>query len=435
MKYINASVLNEFNIGDYVIRSYEQIESVKQDVEAIVNEVRENGDAAVIKFTEKFDGVKMKKEELVVSSEEINEAYKNIDSELVDSLKFAIKNIKKFHENQLNIVKDSWAVKIDKGITAGQIYRPIEKIGVYIPGGRAIYPSTVLMAVCPAKVAGVREIIMCTPPNENKKISPAILIAANECGVDKIFKIGGAQAIAAMAFGTDTVKSVYKIYGPGNKWVNAAKKIVSNQVAIDNPAGPSEILIIADESANYEYVILDLISQVEHDPENVGIVVSDSESLIKKIQENIEDFIGRSERKDIIRKALEEKGLIIKAKDIEQCAEVCNLIAPEHLEILTNNPKEILSTIKNAGAIFLGENTPVPLGDYSAGTNHILPTGGTAKMYSGLNIFEYIKIIDVLECSKEGLKKLAKSTGIIAEFEGLYGHKSAVDYRLKNDDN
>jgi histidinol dehydrogenase len=428
MRVINASDINESNIGDIILRSYEQIENIKGDVEEILKNVRDNGDQAIIDYAKKFDQVQLNKEDLLVKTEELEEAYKEVNPELIDALKFALRNIIKFHEAQK---REMWFLEVEKGVNAGQIYRPIEQIGLYIPGGRAAYPSTVLMAAGPAKVAGVKSMVMCSPPNRDKKINPAILIAASECGVKTIYKIGGAQAIAAMTFGTETVSKVYKIFGPGNKWVNAAKKLLSNIVAIDNPAGPSEILIIADDSTNFEYAIADLVSQVEHDPENIGIVVSTSEELINQIQENIDNYVRDSERANIISKALKERGLLIKVKDIEQSVAVSNLIAPEHLEILTRNPREILDKISNAGAIFLGENTPVPLGDYSAGTNHILPTGGTAKMYSGLNIFEFLKIIDVLECNEKGLKKLAESTGIIAKFESLDAHKKAVELRLK----
>ena len=429
MRVIEASNLTESNVDNYIIRSYQQIEDIRNDVEKIINEVKKNGDKAIINFTQKFDEVKLTKDEIIVTKAEINEAYETISQELIDSFRLAINNIKKFHEFQK---KDSLVLELNKGVRVEQIFRPIEKIGIYIPGGLAVYPSSVMMTACPAKVVKVKEIFMCSPPNKEKKIDPAVLVAANECGVDKIYKIGGAQAIAAMAFGTETVKQVYKIFGPGNKWVNAAKNLVNNFVAIDNPAGPSEILIIADEFANYEYVIADLLSQVEHDPENLGIVVTHSENLVNKIQEYIEEFIHNYERSDIISKALEKKGLIIKTKNLDDSIRVSNLIAPEHIELLIKNPRNFVNKILNAGAIFLGENTPVPLGDYTAGINHILPTGGTAKMYSGLNIFDFLKIINVLECDFDGLKFLLKPTGNIAEFEGLYGHKKALELRFKD---
>jgi histidinol dehydrogenase len=428
IRIIESSDLKASNIDNFIARSSQQIEEIRSDVEKIIDEVKKNGDKALIKFTQTFDKVELKKDELLVTKEEINEAYEKVNQKLVDSLKLAIKNITKFQEAQR---KDPWFLELYKGVKAGQIYRPIEKIGIYIPGGRAVYPSTVLMAACPAKVAKVNEIVICSPPNKEKKIDPSILIAANECGIDTIYKIGGVQAIAAMAYGTESVKRVYKIFGPGNKWVMAAKKKVSNDIAIDLIAGPSEILIIADESANYKYVIADLLSQVEHDPENIGIIITHSEKLIDQIQGKIGEYVQNYKRKNIISEALEKKGLIIKTSSLEESINLSNLIAPEHLELLVKNPQNFLEKILNAGAIFLGQYSPVPLGDYTAGTNHILPTGGTAKMYSGLNIFDFFKIIDVLECDINGIKYLAKPSGIIAEFEGLYGHKRAINLRLK----
>lgn len=426
LRIINSDRISEESISNFIPRTITQLDEIKEDVLDIINEVKSSGDNAIIEFSKKFDNVEMEKSEIKVSKIEMTDAYEKIDEKLLEALRFAKKNLIKFHEAQ---IREDWAIEIEKGVKAGQVYRPLESVGIYIPGGRAIYPSTVLMAATPAYVAGVKDIILCSPPQKDKKIAAEIIVAAKEFGIDKIFKAGGAQAIAAMTYGTETIPKVQKIVGPGSKWVNVAKQLLSNEIAIDNPAGPSEILIIADENADYEYVILDFISQIEHDPDNVGIIVSNSPELIENVKKNLESFIQSSERKEIIKAAL-SNSLVIKANDLDDCIRISNIIAPEHVEILTNNPKEILKRINNAGAIFLGPYSPVPLGDYSAGTNHILPTGGNASKYSGLNVFDFLKIIDVLECDKEGLKKLSNSASTIAEFEGFFAHREAVQLRL-----
>jgi histidinol dehydrogenase len=428
LRVINSDKISEENISNFIPRTLGQLDEIKEEVLKILTEVKLTGDKALIKFSKEFDNVELEKKEIKVTDNEITEAYDRIDNNLLDALRVAKKNLIKFHKAQ---VREDWVIEIQKGVNAGQIYRPLDSIGIYIPGGRAIYPSTVLMAATPAYVAGVKDIILCSPPQQNKKIAPEIIVAAKEFGIEKMFKIGGAQAIAAMAYGTSTVPRVQKIVGPGNKWVNAAKQLLSNDVAIDNPAGPSEILIIADESVNFRYVIMDFISQIEHDPDNIGIIISTSLELIETVKKNLDNMIQKSERKEIIEEAI-KNSLIIRAHDLDECIRISNIIAPEHLEILTKNPKEIIKQINNAGAIFLGSYTPVPLGDYSAGTNHILPTGGNAKKYSGLSIFDFIKTIEVLECDKQGLKALKNSATIIAEFEGLFAHKKSIEERLKD---
>ena len=429
LKVISSDDVTEENIKNYIPRTSTELDSIREPVNKIINKVKFEGDQAIIELTKKFDGIDLDKTEIKVSKEEIGEAYDSIDKKLIDALKYAKKNLIKFHKAQK---REDWSIEIENGVNAGQIYRPLDSVGIYIPGGRAIYPSTVLMAATPAYVAGVKKIIICSPPQKDKKIAPEILVAAKEFEIDKIYKVGGAQAIAAMTFGTDTIPAVQKVVGPGNKWVNVAKQLLSTKIAIDTPAGPSEILIIADAFDNHKYVTIDLISQIEHDPENIGILVSDSSELIDKVNDNIESYVEKSERKDIIKIALKNNSLAIKAKDLEDCVRISNIIAPEHLQIFTKNPKEVLKSIKNAGAIFLGEYSPVPLGDYSAGTNHILPTGGNAKKYSGLNVFNFLKIIDVLECNDEGLKALSHSAITIAQFEGLYAHKKSIEERLKD---
>ncbi|MFX1411661.1 MAG: histidinol dehydrogenase [Promethearchaeota archaeon] len=425
---MNSEQISEENVSEFVFRTTIQLNDIKSDVLSIINDVKDYGDKAIVKFTKEFDEIDINISEIKVPKEEINEAYNNINKNLLEALRYAKRNLIKFHNAQK---REDWSIEIEKGVIISQIYRPLDSVGIYIPGGRAIYPSTVLMAATPAHVAGVKNIILCSPPQKNKTISPEILVASKEYGIDKIYKVGGAQAIAAMVYGTETIPKVQKVVGPGNKWVNAAKQILSNKIAIDTPAGPSEILIIADKYANFNYIISDLLSQIEHDPENVGIIISDSNELIEKINKNLKNSIKEIKRKDIVKSAL-NNCMIIKAKNIEDCARISNIIAPEHLEILTQAPKKVLERINNAGAIFLGPFSPVSLGDYSAGINHILPTGGNAKKYSGLNINDFYKTIDVLECNDKGLKKLSNSATIIAEFEGFYSHKRSIEERLKD---
>ncbi len=429
LRIINSDEISEESLSDLIPRTTAQLDEIKEDVLNIINEVKKNGDNALIDFSKTFDNVDLSISEIKVSDEEISEAYKKIDERLLEALRFAKNNLIKFHKAQ---IREDWTIEIDKGINAGQIYRPLESVGIYVPGGRAIYPSTVLMAASPAYVAGVKNISLCSPPQKDKKVAPEIIVAAKEFGIDKIFKVGGAQAISAMAYGTETIPKVEKVVGPGSKWVNVAKQLLSNTISIDTPAGPSEVLIIADQNADFKHVILDLLSQVEHDPDNIGIVITDSEELIKKIEDNLEDYLNESVRKEIIEHALKNNSLVIKAKNIEDCCRISNMIAPEHLELLIDNPKRLLPDIINAGAIFLGPYSPVPIGDYSAGTNHILPTGGNASKYSGLNVFDFLKIIEVLECDKEGLKKLSDSASTIAEFEGLFAHKKSIEERFRN---
>ena len=429
LRIINSDEISEESLSELIPRTTTQLDEIKEDVLNIINEVKKNGDNALIDFSKKFDNVELSTSEIKVSDDEISEAYKIIDERLLEALRFAKINLIKFHKAQ---IREDWTIEIDKGINAGQVYKPLESVGIYVPGGRAIYPSTVLMAASPAYVAGVKNMILCSPPQKDKNVAPEIIVAAKEFGIDKIFKVGGAQAISAMAYGTETIPKVEKVVGPGSKWVNAAKQLLSNEITFDNPAGPSEVLIIADRNANFKFVILDLLSQIEHDPDNIGIVVTDSEELIKKIELNIEGYVNQSVRKEIIEHALKNNSLLIKAKNVEECCKISNIIAPEHLEILVDNPRRLLPDIKNVGAIFLGPYSPVPLGDYSAGTNHILPTGGKAKNYSGLNVFDFLKIIEVLECDKDGLKILSDSAGTIAEFEGLFAHKKSIDERLRN---
>ncbi|MBD3349850.1 MAG: histidinol dehydrogenase [Candidatus Lokiarchaeota archaeon] len=438
LKIISGNTFLKEGVEKYLPRASYQMENLKKTVSGFVEEVKQYGDTAILEFTETFDKIELNIGDLKVKKNEIKEAYKLVDDNLVTALRKSIKNIKKFHKAQ---IRQDWEIETTKGVKAGQILRPLESVGIYIPGGRAIYPSTVLMTAIPAKVAGVSRLIICSPPNrykiDNKDyigIHPAILVAANECGVHDIFKVGSAWAIAAMAFGTDVIPQVTKIVGPGNKYVNAAKMMVKDYVLVDTPAGPSEIAIIADKTANPTYIAYDMFAQVEHAPDNVAVLITDSEELAEKTLEILGNKLDSMERKELIRENLEHSGLIVKTNNITEGINIANIIATEHLELLTRDNDEVLPLIKNAGAIFMGEYSPVPLGDYCAGTNHVLPTGGSAKFNSGLNTLDFMKIIDVLNCSKEGLKELEKILTPIAEFEGLTAHRDAVRVRFKDID-
>ncbi|MHA2121803.1 MAG: histidinol dehydrogenase [Promethearchaeota archaeon] len=431
LKVISSNEINEDTISKYIPRIVTQIASVKDVINTIIQAVRNDGDDAIIRFTKQYDNVKLSRNNIRVTKTEISEAYSKIDPILLEAIKSAKQNLIKFNTAQK---REDWTYEIEKGVVAGQVYRPLETIGIYIPGGKAIYPSTVLMIAAPAYVAGIHEIILCSPPQLDGKIAPEILVTAAEFKISHIYKVGGAQAIAAMAYGTETIPKVQKIFGPGSIWVTAAKQMLSTVTAIDSPAGPSEILIIADKFAPPNYIIVDLLSQIEHDPDNLGIIVSDSDYLISQIKNSIESYVVTSKRKDIIEKVLANNTLIIKAKNIADCIRISNLIAPEHLEILTENPGDVIRQVTNAGAIFLGINSPVSLGDYGAGTNHVLPTGGTAKNYSGLNLYDFLKTIDVLRCEKDGLENLSKTAIKFAEFEGLFAHKRSIEERLKDKD-
>ncbi|TCU68122.1 histidinol dehydrogenase [Tissierella praeacuta] len=408
-------------------RSKLEIDEINSIVKDILYNTRMKKDKALREYTEKFDGVLL--EDFLVSEEEIENALKNINRELKEDLIKAAENIKNYHEKQL---RKSYFLKEDKNIVLGQIISPLEKVGIYVPGGSASYPSTVLMNALPAKIAGVNEITMISPPNKYGKIKDSILVAAFIAGVNKIYKIGGAQGIAALAFGTETIGKVDKITGPGNIYVTLAKKQVSGYVGIDMLAGPSEIMIIADQWANPKYIAADLISQAEHDKMAASILVTDYEPIIDKVLLELELQIPSLDRKDIIKKSLEDYGIIILTESLEESIEIVNEIAPEHLEILTENPFEIYSNIKNAGAIFLGEYSPEPVGDYFAGTNHTLPTSSTSRFSSSLSVDDFIKKTSLIYYSKEALLESKDSIIRIAEEEGLRGHANSVKIRFED---
>lgn len=364
--------------------NYTEYEST---VNEIINNVKENRDKAVFEYTKKFDKADVDASNIRVTEEEIKEAYELVDEKLLAVIKKALVNIRKYHEKQL---QNSWFTTED-GIILGQKVTPIAKAGVYVPGGKAVYPSSVLMNVLPAKVAGVEKIVMCTPCGADGKVYPSTLVAANEAGVDEIYKVGGAQAIAAMAFGTESVPKVDKIVGPGNIFVALAKKAVFGYVSIDSIAGPSEILVLADETANPRYVAADLLSQAEHDEMASAILITTSEELAKKVSEEVDKFVEVLSRKEIIEKSLENYGYILVAEDMDEAIDAVNDIASEHMEIVTRDPFSVMTKIKNAGAIFIGEYSSEPLGDYFAGPNHVLPTNGTAKFFSALSVDDFIK--------------------------------------------
>ncbi|BDZ71326.1 histidinol dehydrogenase [Methanobacterium petrolearium] len=409
-------------------RSQPDTSAVINTVGDIISDVKNRQDEALRHYTKKFDGVNLN--ELLVSKEDIEESFNKIDPELIGSLKKAALNIGKFHQSQLPL---DWSMEVDDGVTAGQIVRPLEKVGCYIPGGRAAYPSSILMTVIPAKVAGVQEIVCCTPPGKDGKVKDVVLAAAYIAGADKLYRVGGAQAIAAMAYGTQTIQAVDKIVGPGNIFVTAAKKMVYGQVDIEFPAGPSEVLIIADETANPNFIALDLMAQAEHDPQAAAVLVTTSKELAQKVKENVTRDLPQMERNEIIEQSLAQNGLIILADTIQECVDFSNDYAPEHLMIMTSDAEEIVPDIRNAGSIFLGNLTPVAAGDYGSGTNHVLPTSFCARMYSGLSTESFLKKPTVQKITRDGLKNLKDVVIPLAEYEGLYAH--AESFRRRLDEN
>ncbi len=401
-------------------------EEVAVAVQEVVDRVRKEGDPAVLEYTEKFDKVKLTLKDLRVSADEIKDAYAKVESKKVDALKLAAQNIRAFHEKQK---LSSWVSQEADGVILGQLARPIRSAGVYVPGGKACYPSSVLMNVIPATVAGVEQLVMCSPvPGGN--LNPYILIAANIAGVSEIYKIGGAQAIAAMAYGTATIPRVDKIVGPGNIYVATAKRYVFGQVDIDMIAGPSEILIIADQSADPEFVASDLLSQAEHDELASSILVTTSRDLADKVNTEVERQLANLSRKEIARKAIDRFGAIVIVNSLEQAADVSNSIAPEHLELAVEKPFELLGRIKNAGAIFLGHYTPESVGDYVAGPNHVLPTGGTARFFSPLSTDSFMKKSSLIFYTREGLDKVGEAVTQIADVEGLEAHGNTIRVRM-----
>lgn len=405
--------------------SYGKFEAAVNDI--LLN-VRTNKDEALFKYTKDFDKADINASNIVVTKEEIEEAYTKVDPALVDVIRKSLKNIKEYHEKQKQY---SWFDSKPDGTILGQKVTPLARAGVYVPGGKAAYPSSVLMNVVPAKVAGVEQIIMCTPPDHEGKVYPTTLVAANEAGIDVVYKAGGAQAIAAMAYGTESIPKVDKICGPGNIYVALAKKAVFGYVSIDSVAGPSEILVIADETANPRYVAADLLSQAEHDEMASAILITTSSELANKVSAEIDGFLKELSRSEIISKSLDNYGYILLVDDINEAVSVANDIASEHLEIVTKDPFNVMTKIKNAGAIFLGEYSSEPLGDYFAGPNHVLPTNGTAKFFSALSVDDFIKKSSIISYSREALEAIHNDIENFAAAEHLTAHANSIKVRFE----
>ena len=429
MRIVKLTEKEKNNILENLLkRSPNQYSKFEDTVNDIIENVRANKDKTLFEYTEKFDGVKITEETFKVTDQEIKEAYTKVDERLIEIIRKALVNIRDYHQKQ---VRYSWFDSKTDGTLLGQKITPLARVGVYVPGGKAVYPSSVLMNIVPAKVAGVEKIVMTTPPGKDGKVYPITLVAANEAGVDEIYKVGGAQAVAALAFGTESIKKVDKIVGPGNIFVALAKKAVYGHVSIDSIAGPSEILVLADETANPRYVAADLLSQAEHDEMASAILVTTSEELAKKVSEEVDGFVKVLSRKEIIQKSLDSYGYILVANDMKEAIDTANEIASEHLEIVTKNPFDTMTRIKNAGAIFLGEYSSEPLGDYFAGPNHVLPTNGTAKFFSPLSVDDFIKKSSIISYSEEALKLIHTDIEDFAKAEKLTAHANSIAVRFE----
>lgn len=409
-------------------RSPNQYGEYQERVNQILDTVKKEGDQAIFEYTKKFDGADVTKETILVTEKEIQEAYEQVDETLIGILRKAKQNIQVYHEKQRQY---SWFDSKPDGTMLGQKITALQKVGVYVPGGKAVYPSSVLMNVIPAKVAGVDEVVMVTPPGKDGKVNPNTLVAAKEAGVDRIYKVGGAQAIGALAFGTESIPKVDKIVGPGNIYVALAKKSVFGYVSIDSIAGPSEILVIADETANPRYVAADLLSQAEHDELASAILVTTSTELAKRVSEEVDKFVEELSRTEIMKKSLDNYGYILLADTMDDVIDIANEIASEHLEIMTKNPYDIMMKIRNAGAIFIGEYSSEPLGDYFAGPNHVLPTNGTAKFFSPLSVDDFIKKSSIIAYSKEALELVHSDIERFANAEQLTAHANSIKVRFE----
>lgn len=400
-------------------------------VAEILENVKANGDKAVFEYTQKFDKAEINAENILVTEDEIKEAYEQTDPALIEVIRKALVNIRSYHEKQR---QNSWFTSDPKGTMLGQKVTALEKVGVYVPGGKAVYPSSVLMNIVPAKVAGVDRIVMTTPPGANGKVNPSTLVAAKEAGADEIYKVGGAQAIGALAYGTESIPKVDKIVGPGNIFVALAKKAVYGHVSIDSIAGPSEILVLADETANPRYIAADLLSQAEHDELASAILITTSKTFAEKVDQEVKGFVEILSRKEIIQKSLDNFGYILIADTMDDAVEAANAIASEHMEIVTANPFEVMMKVRNAGAIFIGENSSEPLGDYFAGPNHVLPTNGTAKFFSALSVDDFVKKSSIIYYSREALKEIHKDIEQFATSEQLTAHANSIAVRFENED-
>ncbi|MBN2372679.1 histidinol dehydrogenase [bacterium] len=402
-------------------------EAVNNIVKDIILNIKKNGDVSLLEYTKRFDGADLEKAELIVKPEEIERAYGQVTREGMDALRYAMENIEAFHRRQS---RNTWIQPDSNGNILGQMINPIERVGIYVPGGKAPYPSTVLMCAIPAKIAGVKEIYCVSPPQADKGLNPYILVAADMSKVDRIFKTGGAQAVAALSYGTETIPKVDKIVGPGNIYVTVAKKQVFGAVDIDMLAGPSEILIVADDSAPARFIAADLLSQAEHDERASSILVTPSRELLNEVEKEIELQIEKLERRKICRSSLEKYGLMVLVKDIGQAVDIANRLSPEHLEMAVQDPFQWLSKVRNAGSVFLGYYTPEPVGDYIAGPNHVLPTGGTARFFSALGVDDFVKRSGISYYSKAGLRQIGEKAIILAEIEGLSAHACSIKQRF-----
>ena len=433
MRIVNLTKEATENILENLLkRSPNNYGDFEGSVAEIVANVRKNKDEAIFEYSKKFDGADINADNILVTEEEIKEAYEKVDETLLNVMRKALVNIRSYHEKQK---QNSWIATEDNGAILGQKVTPLQRVGVYVPGGKAVYPSSVLMNIVPAKVAGVDEIIMTTPPGRDGKVNPSTLVAAKEAGADKIYKVGGAQAIAALAFGTESIPKVDKIVGPGNIYVALAKKAVFGYVSIDSIAGPSEILVLTDETANARYVAADLLSQAEHDEMASAILVTTSQKLAEEVSKEVDGFVAELSRKEIIQKSLDQFGYILVADDMETAVATANEIAPEHLEIITVNPFETMTKIRNAGAIFLGEYSSEPLGDYFAGPNHVLPTNGTAKFFSPLGVDAFVKKSSIISYSREALQPIYRDIVQFAECEQLTAHANSIRVRFEDKKN
>ena len=408
--------------------NYGKFEAAVADILA---NVKEKGDEALFSYTKEFDKVEVTPETIRVTEEEIEEAYKAVDASLLEVIRKALVNIRSYHEKQR---QNSWFTSTENGTMLGQKVTPLNRVGVYVPGGKAVYPSSVLMNIVPAKVAGVPHIVMTTPPGKDGKVNPSTLVAAKEAGADEIYKVGGAQAIGALAYGTASIPKVDKIVGPGNIFVALAKKAVYGHVSIDSIAGPSEILVLADETANAHYVAADLLSQAEHDEMASAILITTSTELAQNVEKEIEGYLKVLSRKEIIEKSLENFGYILIAEDMDEAIEAANEIASEHMEIVTKNAFEVMMKVRNAGAIFIGEYSSEPLGDYFAGPNHVLPTNGTAKFFSALSVDDFIKKSSIVYYSRSALQEIHKDIIRFASSEQLTAHANSIAVRFEEED-
>ena len=419
-------------LGNLLKRSPNNYGKFESAVAEILAKVKSEGDEALFAYTKQFDKVEINKDTIRVTEEEIREAYDTIDPALLDVIRKALVNIRTYHEKQ---IQNSWFTSTTNGTMLGQKVTPLNRVGVYVPGGKAVYPSSVLMNIVPAKVAGVPHIVMTTPPGKDGKVYASTLVAAREAGADEIYKVGGAQAVGALAYGTESIPKVDKIVGPGNIFVALAKKAVYGYVSIDSIAGPSEILVLADETANPRYVAADLLSQAEHDELACAILITTSREFADKVDQEVKGFVEVLSRKEIIQKSLDNFGYILIAEDMDEAIEAANEIAPEHMEIVTANPFEDMMKVKNAGAIFIGEYSSEPLGDYFAGPNHVLPTNGTAKFFSALSVDDFIKKSSIVYYSKAALRDIHKDIVQFATSEQLTAHANSIAVRFEEEEN